>query len=71
MLIIQKDATEGYEKKVGDQFRKDALLWTKDPLTAVDNVLNRKCVYPTVNIAFLRNKLTNKKCKFSSVISVK
>ena len=67
MLIIKKDATEGCEKTISDQFRKDPTLWTKDPLTrltAVDNVLNRKCVYPTVNIAFLRNKLTNKKCKW-------
>ena len=50
MLIIKKDATEGCEKTISDQFRKDPTLCTKDPLTAVDNVLNRKCVYPTVNI---------------------
>ena len=49
-IITKKDATEGYEKKIGDQLRQDPTLWVVDPLIAVDNVLNRKCVYPTVNI---------------------
>jgi len=39
-----------YEKKIGDQMRQDPTLWVVDPLIAVDNVLNRKCVYPAVNI---------------------
>jgi len=39
---------DGYEKKIGDQYRKDPTLWTADPLTAVDNVLSRKCVHPSV-----------------------
>jgi len=49
-IIKNKNATEGYEKQIGDQMRQDPTLWVVDPLTAVDNVLNRKCVHPSVNI---------------------
>ena len=45
-----KSATEGYEKTIGDQYRQDPTLWTIDSFMAADNVLRRKCVYPTVII---------------------
>ena len=38
-MIMKKDATEGYEKKIGDQMRQDPTLWVVDLLIAVNNVL--------------------------------
>jgi len=62
--MFKKSATEGYEKTIGDQYRQDPTLWTTDAFMAADNVLHRKCVYPTVissalNIKFLNKKIMN------------
>ena len=54
--MFKKSATEGYEKTIGDQYRQDPTLWTTDTFMAADNVLHRKCVYPTVIILAFKYK---------------
>ncbi len=44
----KQEATEGYEKIIGDQLRKDPTLWEKDAFACINNVVHRKCIYPTV-----------------------
>jgi len=51
-FILEKRATEGYEKKIGDQYQQDPTLGVTDVLSAIDNVLHRKCVLPAV-IAYI------------------
>ena len=48
IIYLLKSAEEGYEKDIGDQLRRDQTFWSKDPLEALDNVVHRKCAYPTV-----------------------
>ena len=48
LIYFLKSAEEGYEKDIGDQLRKDPNFWSKDPLESLNNVVHRKCAYPTV-----------------------
>jgi len=52
-IYLKKDATEGYEKQIGDEFRKDPTLFATDTVNAVDHVLNRKCAYPSVTLKYI------------------
>ena len=59
MIIIfkKKEATEGYEKEIGDQFRNDPTLYATDTVNAVEHVLNRNCAYPSVILFIILNAL--------------
>ena len=50
IIIVSKDATEGYEKVLGDQLRKDPRLLVSDIFSALENVIDHKAAYPGVYI---------------------
>lgn len=47
-INFPKDATEGYEKIIGDKLREEPTLLVADSLSAVENVIRHKAVYPGV-----------------------
>jgi len=47
-IIIIQNATDGYEKILGDQLRNEPSLLVSDALGAIGNVINHKAAYPGV-----------------------
>lgn len=45
MNIFLKEATEGYEKVIGDQLRQNPRLLVSDSFAAFENVIHNKTAY--------------------------
>jgi len=45
---VLQNATNGYDKVLGDQLRKDPTLLVSAPLAVRENVLHHKAAYPGV-----------------------
>ncbi len=45
---VLQDATDGYEKIIGDKLREDPTLLVLDVYGALENVVHQKGVYPGV-----------------------
>ena len=48
MAMPTQNATDGYEKIIGDQLRNDPTLVVSDGIAAFNNIINRNAVYPGV-----------------------
>ena len=47
-ITVSQDATEGYEKTIGDKLREDPILLVQDVYGALENIVHKKAVYPGV-----------------------